>query len=208
LIIFQATSEPRRGGRKDGRHLLHQRLQEEEFGSNVGQQEINQGLTSQEHCLNARESIENATWTLKDTFMMKFFWQMSNMFLGTALTKPSQQQSQVQQSQARAMQRQTSQLPPADQQQQTQPTAHVKEAVSLDELDRPENCPESVDMDSWKLTCALRRKKITSEDAIKDAAADLHETEEVTDYGISEELKCLISDAFRPWLTARELPLR
>jgi len=102
---------------------------------------------------------------------------MSNMFLGTALTKPNQQQQQQQQQQQRGLQREHSQQQQLGEAASQQP--HVKEAFSLDELDRPENCPESVDLESWKLTCALRRKKIASEECIKAAAADLLETEEV-----------------------------
>lgn len=53
------------------------------------------------------------------------------------------------------------------------------QALSLDELDRPNHCPESVNLDSWRTLCQLRRKKIASEERIAGLVAHLAETEEV-----------------------------
>ncbi len=78
---------------------------------------------------------------------------MSNMFLGTALTKPTAQASSLPQN-----------------------------FVSLDDLDKPSCCPENVDLDSWRALCILRRRKIDSERQIANVVADLAETEEVKEF--------------------------
>ncbi|XP_059089749.1 cilia- and flagella-associated protein 43-like [Tigriopus californicus] len=57
------------------------------------------------------------------------------------------------------------------------PTSGVQ-ALSLDELDRSNHCPESVNLDSWRTLCQLRRKKIASEERIAGLVAHLAETEE------------------------------
>ncbi len=73
------------------------------------------------------------------------------MFLGTALTKT-----------------------PANNQNQS-----PVQSMTLEELDKPENCPENVDLESWNLLCKLRRKKIDSEKDIAAQLLELAETEEV-----------------------------
>jgi len=93
---------------------------------------------------------------------------MSNMFLGTALSKPNQESPTSKGGQEQP-----------DQQQKDQQEKKVKEVFTLEELDRTSNCPESVDLDSWRLTCSLRRRKIDSKESIVAAAAELAETEEV-----------------------------
>ena len=40
------------------------------------------------------------------------------------------------------------------------PAAGVTMAMSLDELDKGNHCPENVDEDSWNHLCELRRKKV------------------------------------------------
>ena len=78
---------------------------------------------------------------------------MSNMFLGTALTQP------------------IGGGPNANSQSNSIP-------ATIEELDRPSNCPENVDSDSWAVFCGLRRRKIESEKSIAAAVAELTETEE------------------------------
>lgn len=50
-------------------------------------------------------------------------------------------------------------------------------AMSLDELDRSNHCPENVDEDSWKHLCELRRRKIVSEEKILALDSDIYETD-------------------------------
>ena len=86
------------------------------------------------------------------------FFQMSNMFLGTALTKPASSSASSG---------------------NTDGNSDGKIAFTLDELDLPSNCPESVDAESWGLMCKLRRDKIRSEEGIAQLVMELAETEEV-----------------------------
>jgi len=59
------------------------------------------------------------------------------------------------------------------------PAAGVTMAMSLDELDKPNHCPENVDEDSWKHLCELRRKKIESEEKIQALDEDIYSTDQV-----------------------------
>ena len=59
------------------------------------------------------------------------------------------------------------------------PKGESAKAMSLDELDRPSNCPEILDPESWTLLCQLRRKKIASEEAIAELEGVITETEQV-----------------------------
>ncbi|XP_071744297.1 cilia- and flagella-associated protein 43 isoform X2 [Lepeophtheirus salmonis] len=52
-------------------------------------------------------------------------------------------------------------------------------ALSLDELDRLSNCPDSVDQESWKILCLLRRKRINLESQILYIETLIYETEAV-----------------------------
>ena len=83
--------------------------------------------------------------------------QMSNMFLGTgsamAKSSPAPAASQATQ--------------------QAAPT-------TLEELDKPENCPESVDLFYWDVLCRLRRQKVESEQKIAALATEMIETEEAS----------------------------
>ncbi len=81
---------------------------------------------------------------------------MSNMFLGTAMTKAG-----------------------GAEQSGSSSVDENKTAFSLDELDLPSNCPEIVDQDSWNLMCKMRRDKIRSEETIATLVSELAETEEV-----------------------------
>ncbi len=84
---------------------------------------------------------------------------MSNMFLGTALTKPLSSQASKEASDSGEAGR---------------------AAFTLDDLDLPSNCPtDVVDLDSWNLMCKLRREKIRSEERIAQLVTELAETEEV-----------------------------
>ena len=58
------------------------------------------------------------------------------------------------------------------------PAAGVTMALSLDELDKPNYCPENVDLDSWKKLCELRRKKISSEEKIQILDNEIYETDQ------------------------------
>ena len=49
--------------------------------------------------------------------------------------------------------------------------------LTLEELDRPSHCPESVDEDSWLHLVKIRRAKIKSEKAIAQLESDIAETE-------------------------------
>ena len=49
--------------------------------------------------------------------------------------------------------------------------------LTLEELDRPSHCPESVDEDSWLHLVKIRRTKIDSEKAIARLESDIAETE-------------------------------
>ena len=86
---------------------------------------------------------------------------MSNMFLGTALTKPMGSQSKAKEG-------------------EDESGEGGKAAFSLDELDLPSNRPEAVDLESWGLMCKLRREKIRSEERIAQLVVELAETEEVS----------------------------
>ena len=69
---------------------------------------------------------------------------------------------------------------PAPNMAKSAPVAVAALALSLQELDRDYHCPEGVAPDSWKHLCVLRRKKITSEEAISKLVAELAETEDVS----------------------------
>ena len=49
--------------------------------------------------------------------------------------------------------------------------------LTLEELDRPSHCPESVDEDSWLHLVKIRRAKIDSEKGIARLESDIAETE-------------------------------
>ena len=56
--------------------------------------------------------------------------------------------------------------------------AGVTMALSLDELDRPNHCPENIEEESWKHLCELRRKKIQSEEKIHTLDNEIYETDQ------------------------------
>jgi len=59
------------------------------------------------------------------------------------------------------------------------PAANVAMAMSLEELDRLNYCPENVDEESWKHLCKIRRDKIASEERIQALETDIAETDQV-----------------------------
>ena len=58
------------------------------------------------------------------------------------------------------------------------PAAGVTLALSLDELDKTIHCPETVDEESWKHLCVVRRKKIESEEKIMALDDEIYETDQ------------------------------
>ena len=51
--------------------------------------------------------------------------------------------------------------------------------ITLDDLDRPDNCPESIELYQWATLVKLRRRKIASEEGIAVLVQQIAETEEV-----------------------------
>ena len=92
------------------------------------------------------------------------------------------------------------------------PAQGVTMAMSLDELDKGNHCPENVDEDSWKHLCALRRKKIESEEKIHNIDSDIYETDqavverEATAIRVANELEQAVS-SLETWRKDRNYKL-